>query len=341
MKIEINQQFGQLKVIKQDITPRKDKHKYWICECSCGKRISVRSTLLSTGKKISCGCHKGYYDKKIINLSNQRFGKIVALYPSSLKSGTHIMWHCKCDCGIELDIDGHSLRHGLSTSCGCGKISKGEQKIKNLLDKYHIPYVQEKTFPSCRYPKTNALLRFDFYINNQYLIEYDGIQHFKNNGYWDTEKIKQYDKYKNNWAIQNNILLIRIPYTHYDEINIKDLLVETSHFIINKKINNKKGETRIMLKENSRKIYDYVKANDGENFTAADIADALGLPVKSVNGSITAAFQRHTEVVDGEKVTVPLMERVEAEVEAEDGTHAKVKFIRLTDAGRKFNPDAE
>ena len=95
------------------------------------------------------------------------------------------------------------------------------------------------------------------------------------------------------------------------------------------------------LKENSRKIYDYVKENDGENFTAADIAEALGLPVKSVNGSITAAFQRHTEVVDGEKVTVPLMERVEAEVEAEDGTHAKVKFIRLTDAGRKFNPDAE
>lgn len=93
------------------------------------------------------------------------------------------------------------------------------------------------------------------------------------------------------------------------------------------------------LKENSRKIYDYVKANDGENFTASDIADALGLPVKSVNGSITAAFQRHTEVVDGEKVTVPLMERVEAEVEAEDGTHAKVKFIRLTDAGRKFDPD--
>ena len=32
---------------------------------------------------------------------------------------------------------------------------------------------------------------------------------------------------------------------------------------------------------------------------------------------------------------------IEAEVEAEDGTHAKVKFIRLTDAGRKFNPDAE
>lgn len=96
-----------------------------------------------------------------------------------------------------------------------------------------------------------------------------------------------------------------------------------------------------MLKENSRKIYDYVKANDGADFTAADIAEAIGLPVKSVNGSITAAFQRHTEVVDGEKVTVPLMVREEAEVALEDGTHTKVKFIRLTDAGKAFNPDAE
>lgn len=94
-----------------------------------------------------------------------------------------------------------------------------------------------------------------------------------------------------------------------------------------------------MLKENSRKIYDYVKANDGADFTAADIAEAIGLPVKSVNGSITAAFQRHTEVVDGEKVTVPLMVREEAEVALEDGSHAKVKFIRLTDAGKAFDPD--
>ena len=35
-----------------------------------------------------------------------------------------------------------------------------------------------------------------------------------------------------------------------------------------------------------------------------------------------------------------LMERVEAERTNEDGTHAKVKFIKLTDAGRAFDPEA-
>ena len=84
-----------------------------------------------------------------------------------------------------------------------------------------------------------------------------------------------------------------------------------------------------MLKENSRIVFDYVKAHDGENFTAQDIADATGLGVKSVNGIVTSAFQRKG-----------LMERIPAEVELPDGTHKTVKFIRLTDAGLAFDPDA-
>ena len=85
-----------------------------------------------------------------------------------------------------------------------------------------------------------------------------------------------------------------------------------------------------MLKENSRKVYDYVKANDGKNMTAADIATATGLEVRSVNGIITSAFQKKG-----------LMERIPAEVEKDDGTHKSIKLVVLTDAGREFDPDAE
>lgn len=82
------------------------------------------------------------------------------------------------------------------------------------------------------------------------------------------------------------------------------------------------------LKENSRKVFDYVKSVDGQNVTAADIAEATGLEVRSVNGIVTSAFQRKG-----------LMERVPSEIELEDGTHKAVKFIRLTDEGRAFDPD--
>lgn len=84
-----------------------------------------------------------------------------------------------------------------------------------------------------------------------------------------------------------------------------------------------------MLKENSLKVYEYVKANDGV-YTAKDIAAALELDPKVVNGIVTSAFQRKG-----------LMTRVETEIELPDGTHDKVKLIHLTDAGRDFDPYAE
>lgn len=84
------------------------------------------------------------------------------------------------------------------------------------------------------------------------------------------------------------------------------------------------------LKENSRKVFDYVKENDGERFTASDIAEATGLGVKSVNGIVTSAFQRKG-----------LMERIPSEIKLEDGTHKAIKFIQLTEEGRSFDPDAE
>ena len=84
------------------------------------------------------------------------------------------------------------------------------------------------------------------------------------------------------------------------------------------------------LKENSRKVLDYVKANDGTNMTAADIAAGTGLEVKQVNGIVTSAFQKQG-----------LMKRTPAEIQLEDGTHKAVKFISLTEEGKSFDPDAE
>ena len=83
------------------------------------------------------------------------------------------------------------------------------------------------------------------------------------------------------------------------------------------------------MKQATKDIFNYIKAHDGEDFTAKDIAEALDMNVKSVNGSVTS-FQRKGYT-----------ERVEAEMELADGTHEKVKLIRMTDAGREFDPEAE
>lgn len=84
------------------------------------------------------------------------------------------------------------------------------------------------------------------------------------------------------------------------------------------------------MKENSRRVFDYLKQINGANVTAQDVADALGLEKRSVDGIFTSAIQRK-----GLGVRTP------AEVELEDGTHRTVKFLSLTAAGMAFDPDAD
>lgn len=72
----------------------------------------------------------------------------------------------------------------------------------------------KKLFENCRFPNTNYKAKFDFYVNNQYIIKYDGIQHFKklNNNWESLSTIQEKDNFKNEWCIKHNIPIIRIPY---------------------------------------------------------------------------------------------------------------------------------
>lgn len=122
-----------------------------------------------------------------------------------------------------------NLKKGHVQSCGCEK-SIGELKISQLLLQYNIPFERQKTFETCRYEKTNKLLFFNFFVNNQYLIEFDGIQHFQSGDNWNTEerfkKQQEYDNIKNKWCIDNDIPLIRIPYWKLSTLTIEDLLLK-------------------------------------------------------------------------------------------------------------------
>ena len=83
------------------------------------------------------------------------------------------------------------------------------------------------------------------------------------------------------------------------------------------------------MKENSKKVLNYLKEINGENVTAADVAEALGLEKRSVDGIFTSAIQRK-----GLDVRTP------AEIELEEGSQKQVKFLSLTPAGMSFDPDA-
>ena len=184
---------------------------------------------------------KIWYDSKLIgkeisnntseiDMTGQKIGKWTVLFKTNKRNtGGVIYWHCKCECGREKDVLGTSLRAKRSLSCGLhSNISRGNVKISEILDEANIPYEIEKTFNSCRDKK---MLPFDFYVNNEYLIEYDGIQHFDKNAKFNYEYTHKHDLIKNEWCKNNDIILIRIPYTHYEDLCLDDLKIETSNFI--------------------------------------------------------------------------------------------------------------
>ena len=175
----------------------------------------------------------------IIDMTGQKINHWTVLSLSKKEHNSNIKyWVCECDCGTIKEVRGDTLRDGSSQSCGCHKKnSHGEEAILKLLQENNIKYIREKIFDTCKMPDTQSFVRFDFYIpDKNYLIEYDGEQHFITNksisSKWNTDRIILRDNFKNQWCKNNNIPLIRIPYTHFKDLCLEDLLLETSKFVI-------------------------------------------------------------------------------------------------------------
>lgn len=132
---------------------------------------------------------------------------------------------CRCK------IDGHiwsAKPHSLLQSHGCPECNRslGELEVKRVLDKHNISYDTEFTFPDC---KNKILLRFDFYLKDiNTCVEYQGRQHYEPVSFGSTaseqEIIHRFnvqcknDEIKKQYCQDNNIKLITIPYTDFDNI---------------------------------------------------------------------------------------------------------------------------
>lgn len=233
--------FSRLTVV-EPILGEKGNTKYR-CLCECGNEAIVSGNNLKKGTTTSCGCYRRERmseigkQTQINDITGQRFGKLIALRPTDKRQCKSVVWECQCDCGQLHLASSHNLLHGDVTRCpNCNIISKGEEKIAELLTQYNLSFIKEKTFESCINPNSGRLLRFDFFVDNSYLIEFDGKQHFEpinffTMGQAEYGELQSRDKLKNQWCVDNHIPLIRIPYTHLKFLTIKDLLPQTTSFL--------------------------------------------------------------------------------------------------------------
>lgn len=63
---EIGNHYGHLTVIAKDMKSANDHHVRWLCQCDCGKIVSVSSNNLRNYEVQSCGCSKRSFGEEEI-----------------------------------------------------------------------------------------------------------------------------------------------------------------------------------------------------------------------------------------------------------------------------------
>ncbi len=102
-------------------------------------------------------------------------------------------------------------------------MSKGEDKICDLLNLQRIKFQREKTFSDLKH----GLFRYDFYLpyydGGEAIIEFNGEQHYhyvprfyKSPRDW--RKMQEHDRRKISYALANDIKIFIIPFWEIDKI---------------------------------------------------------------------------------------------------------------------------
>jgi len=89
------------------------------------------------------------------------------------------------------------------------------------------------------------------------------------------------------------------------------------------------------VSEKSLIVLDYLKSIGDQNVTAADIAEAVGMAKKTVDGVVTSGLIRNKGLAERIPATIEVGTDEEGKVETKE-----VKFIKLTDAGKNYDHEA-
>lgn len=130
-----DQKFSRLTVIERTHTDKYGKW-HWLCECDCGKIITVNGCSLRGGSTKSCGCYSRYNTskQKTANIKGQKFNKLEAIERKGKDKYGNYLWTCACDCGNKIQTTVSHLRSGNTQSCGCYQ----KQKVQEIFSKHNL-----------------------------------------------------------------------------------------------------------------------------------------------------------------------------------------------------------
>jgi len=116
------QRFGRLVVKDYGEKTRYGQIRY-VCICDCGNTSLVRTHALISGRTTSCGRwseeHKAQSAHRFIDLTGQRFDRLLVQERGPNSKSGKVQWKCLCDCGKTIMAFACHLRRKCTRSCGC------------------------------------------------------------------------------------------------------------------------------------------------------------------------------------------------------------------------------
>ncbi len=148
------QVFGELTVLEKAEHQRKNGGIWWKCRCSCGNEYEVSASLLITGRRTHCGGSGHRKEYASADIAGRKFHRLLALYPTEKRDAKgSVIWHCRCDCGNEIDVSHNTLVYTHIKSCGCQKKEHDRQLERYLT---HVAGTSVDILKSKKLPANNT-----------------------------------------------------------------------------------------------------------------------------------------------------------------------------------------
>ena len=99
--------------------------------------------------------------RPLIDLTGQRFGRLIVLGRNGSTPQGNARWDCLCDCSSRTNVAGHHLKEGSTLSCGCAAVEALRSRTTTHGFSYEVEYdCWKNMLLRCRNPDHAAYPRY-------------------------------------------------------------------------------------------------------------------------------------------------------------------------------------
>lgn len=241
---------GELEVQGMSSRMSGNRHYYFALCHACGKVVELRKDKFLNRLQVSCGdCALTVRQWPQYKKPDVETGYVIGDFEVGKRVPTTnrahmIYFECQCiHCGLIKPISKTHLNSGQNT-CDCRRMSHGARNTERAIKDFAV-FEYQREYRHLLMPRYS----FDFALFDKgdliAFIEFDGVQHTQAVDWWGGEeglrKTQERDRIKNEFAIEQGIKMIRIPFYETDG----KLVTRELKKLLEGELVRQKGKTRL------------------------------------------------------------------------------------------------